>query len=421
MQGSSKRALLRKKRSSFLQILLLTGLITAPLFGQDDSVIFTVEPGQKYRVIEKFNLSQYRNGRYLGHVYRENRGIYETVREGESLFRISGTVFHLEEKTKDGFKTASAVTGQEESSYTLNSRGVMLVPGTSYPRLRSFPTFPETGVRPGDKWEGGLEVVITSPDGSVRAVLPQYCEYTFIGTDRWEDREVYVIQAQYAVRYRSGQSRDADSFLKSLSGKHVVTLLIDRETREFLLMKDIMEEESYYQDGTTLREKGFLLTFYKGIELMDRPGMAREVRTALADNLKDTLDSQGLALDDEVSVEQTEEGLSLNLKNLHFEPDLAVLLPEDRPLLDTIAAILKTVPDRTFFVKGHTADVGTMESQISLSQDRAKKIVEELTARGIDGDRFLFSGMGGLEPLGDNATDEGRKQNRRVEIIILED
>jgi len=409
-----------KKRKNKLIIALL--LFLSPFINaEEQTVLFTVEPGQKYRIIEKFNLSQYRNGQYQGHVYRENRGIYSTESLGADLYRISGQVYKLEEKTKEGFKTASAVQGQEDTSFTLSSKGAMLVPGTDYPRLRSFPTFPSRGVKPGDKWEGGLEVVVSSPDGSSRAVLPQYCEYTFKGVDHWEGREVFVIQAQYAVRYRAGQSKDADSFLKSLSGKHVVSLLIDKETREFLLMKDIMEEDSLYLDGSSLREKGFLLTFYKGIELLDRPGLSREVKTVLSDKLKESLGSQGLTLDDEVSVDQSEEGLSLNLKNLHFEPNLAVILPEDRPLLDSIASILKTIPDRTFFVKGHTADVGTMESQITLSEDRAKKIVDELVSRGINAERFLYSGLGGLEPLGDNATDEGRKQNRRVEILILED
>ncbi|QEN07839.1 OmpA family protein [Oceanispirochaeta crateris] len=400
----------------FLMIFSLQGLMA-----QDDAVIFSVEPGEKYRVIEKFNLSQYRNGRYQGHVYRENRGIYDTVQIGPDLFRISGQVYHLEETAKDGFKTASAVIGNEDVTYSLNSQGTMLVSGIAYPRLRSFPTFPDKALSPGDKWEGGIEVVISSPDLKNRAVLPQYCEYTFLGEDVWEGRTVYVIKAQYAVRYRLGQSRDADTFLKSLSGKHVVSLLIDKETREFLLMKDLMEEEYLYQDGSSLREKGFLLTFYKGIELLDRPGLAAQVEISLSEKLNDTLNENGDALEDQISVETRKEGLALNLKNLHFEPDKAVLLPEDRPLLDSLAEILRTVPERTFYVKGHTADIGTMESQILLSQDRAKLIVQELTSRGIDAERFLYSGMGGLEPLGDNNSDEGRKLNRRVEILILED
>jgi OmpA-OmpF porin, OOP family len=410
-----------KRRIADFSLVFILILLPMVVAAQEEGVIFTVEPGEKYRVIEKFNLSQYKNDSYIGHIYRENRGIYETGRSGGDLFKVNGTVYHLEEKTKDGFKTASVLTDSEEVTYSLNSRGTMLVPGSAYPRLRSFPTFPATAVIPGDKWEGGLEVVISSPDGSVRAVLPQYCEYTFVGEDVWEGRDVYVIKAQYAVRYRQGRSPVADTFLKTLNGKHLVSLMIDMETMEFLLMKDIMEEQYHYLDGSKLREKGFLLTFYKGIELLDRPGLRKDVESALADQLKDSFDKKGESLQDQITVEERDEGLALNLKNLHFKADEAVILPEDRPLLDTIAEVLKKVPDRTFLVKGHTADIGTMESQIELSQQRARTIVEELSSRGIDADRFLFSGMGGLVPLGDNATDEGRRQNRRVEIFILED
>ena len=384
-------------------------------------VVFTVRPGEKYRVIEKFNLSQYRNGRYVGHVYRENRGIYETEAAGNGGFRVDGTVYHLEEKTKDGFKTASALRNTERTEYLMRDQGQMQVSGTDYPRLRSFPTFPAEAVRPGQKWEAFLDVVITSPDGKTRAVLPQYCEYTFVGEDIWEGRPVYVIKAQYAVRYKRGTSYEAEAFLKGLSGKHVVALTIDKQTMEFLLMKDIMEEEYLYQDGSSLREKGFLLTFYKGIALLDRPGIVREAQKSLSEELEEHFEEKGEILADQVSVEEHEEGLALNLKNLHFEPDRAVLLPDDRPLLDTIASVLKKIPDRTFLVRGHTADVGSMESQLLLSQQRAKKIVDELSSRGIDADRFLYTGLGGLEPVGDNSTDEGRKKNRRVEIIILED
>ncbi len=425
----------RKRRAEAPLFLILSLFLINPAAGnllaqegsaqgpsaQTEGVVFTVRPGKKYRVIEKFNLSQYRNGRYLGHVYRENRGIYETAPAGNGLYRVDGTIYHLEEKSRDGFKTASALRGTEVSSYSMGELGQMQVPGTDYPRLRSFPTFPDKALLPGQKWEAFLDVVIISPDGHTRAVLPQYCEYTFVGEDVWEGRPVYVIKAQYAVRYKQGRSYEADTFLKALSGRHVVALMIDRETMEFLLMKDIMEEESLYRDGSTLREKGFLLTFYKGIELLDRPGIVQAAQKTLAEELEEHFGEKGESLDDQISIREHEEGLALNLKNLHFKPDQAVLLPEDRLLLDTIASVLKKVPDRTFLVRGHTADVGSMESQLLLSQQRARTIVDELSARGIDAERFLFTGLGGLEPVGDNSTDEGRKRNRRVEVIILED
>ena len=419
MPDLSKLPLLRKRRvnPSFFLLILVSFL---PLRAQE-GVLFSFEPEEKYRVIEKFNLSQYRNGRYQGHIYRENRGIYDASPSGGGLYKISGRVYELEETTRDGFKLAAALRNESDTVFTVSSRGVFLVPGTSWPRLRSFPSFPDKPVFPGDKWEAGMDMVVSSPDGTLKAVLPLFCEYRFKGSEMWEGRPVYVIEAQYAARYRQGRSPAADTFLKNLSGKHLVSLLIDQESREFILMKDLMEEEYLFRDGSTLKEKGFLLTFYKGIELLDRTGLSREVESVLEDSLKDTYDQRGEDWKDHVSLVEKEEGLALNLKNLHFLPDQAVLLPEDIPLLDTLAEVLKSIPGRTFLVKGHTADVGSMESQIDLSQLRARRITDEMTARGIEADRFLYTGVGGLDPLGDNATDEGRKMNRRVEILILED
>ncbi len=57
---------------------------------------------------------------------------------------------------------------------------------------------------------------------------------------------------------------------------------------------------------------------------------------------------------------------------------------------------------------------------MELSIERAKKIVDELSARNISAGRFIYKGWGGTKPAGDNNTDEGRRRNRRVEITILE-
>jgi outer membrane protein OmpA-like peptidoglycan-associated protein len=78
------------------------------------------------------------------------------------------------------------------------------------------------------------------------------------------------------------------------------------------------------------------------------------------------------------------------------------------------------VPERTFLVVGHTADIGLPDAQQELSVRRAGTVVDELTARGIDADRLLFEGRGGTEPVASNDTETGRAQNRRVEILVLE-
>jgi outer membrane protein OmpA-like peptidoglycan-associated protein len=121
-----------------------------------------------------------------------------------------------------------------------------------------------------------------------------------------------------------------------------------------------------------------------------------------------------------IAVERRDEGLVLNLPNIHFVPDQARVLPEERDRLDRLAELLKLAPDSTFLVKGHTADVGTKKSQYELSVERARTIIAEMGRRGIPEKNFLYRGMGGDEPVASNETEAGRARNRRVEIIILD-
>ncbi len=123
----------------------------------------------------------------------------------------------------------------------------------------------------------------------------------------------------------------------------------------------------------------------------------------------------------DVEVDRDElDRVRLSIKNLQFVADQATLLPGERGRLDQIAEYLQLVPEMTVLVTGHTAAIGTVESQQSLSVERAETIVDAMIARGVAPGRFRFEGRGGSEPIGDNATPEGRALNRRVEIRLIE-
>jgi outer membrane protein OmpA-like peptidoglycan-associated protein len=113
-------------------------------------------------------------------------------------------------------------------------------------------------------------------------------------------------------------------------------------------------------------------------------------------------------------------GVRLTVKDIRFVPDSDEFLAAEYPRLDKIAQALEQIPDRTFLVEGHTAAIGRAQGEMDLSLRRAKRMVDELVSRGISASRFLYKGWGGTQPLGDNATEEGRSLNRRVEITILE-
>ena len=113
--------------------------------------------------------------------------------------------------------------------------------------------------------------------------------------------------------------------------------------------------------------------------------------------------------------------MKLEINDIRFVADQAVVLPEEKPRLEAVARALKKIEGRTFRVIGHTARAGTEAGQKALSVERAKAVVDFLVASGLDAGRFVYEGRGASEPVATNDTPEGMALNRRVEIIILED
>lgn len=106
--------------------------------------------------------------------------------------------------------------------------------------------------------------------------------------------------------------------------------------------------------------------------------------------------------------------------HLNFYPDSAKLLPGEEIKIKMIADQLKDVilnDGYTILVEGHTADVGKPVGQLNLSIERTKTVTEALISFGIDRSIFTTKGCGGTVPIASNETEEGRKLNRRVEII----
>lgn len=105
---------------------------------------------------------------------------------------------------------------------------------------------------------------------------------------------------------------------------------------------------------------------------------------------------------------------------VNFEFDKADLRPDAKPVLDQVYALLKDDPTLKLAIVGHTDDRGPAAYNQSLSERRAAAVRKALLDRGLgkDGDaRLTSSGRGAAEPIADNATDEGRAKNRRVELI----
>lgn len=120
-----------------------------------------------------------------------------------------------------------------------------------------------------------------------------------------------------------------------------------------------------------------------------------------------------------IVAEEVPAGIRLSIRDIKFAPDSAQILSGESERLDEIAEVLKMAPNAQLLVEGHTASVGKPAGEQKLSEQRAHKIAEELKARGVKAGAFICRGFGGTKPVASNETNEGRAQNRRVEITIL--
>lgn len=103
--------------------------------------------------------------------------------------------------------------------------------------------------------------------------------------------------------------------------------------------------------------------------------------------------------------------------DVHFATGKSEILQESRPLIGEIATMLLKHGGLRVGVEGHTDNTGTPATNKTLSEARARSVVDAIVAAGISPDRLDAVGFGQDRPVADNRTDEGRAKNRRVEIV----
>lgn len=110
----------------------------------------------------------------------------------------------------------------------------------------------------------------------------------------------------------------------------------------------------------------------------------------------------------------------ITLGELLFETNSHHLKQEHFAGLDSLAEFLVRHPTLDIRITGHTDNTGAERHNVALSTRRAEAVSEYLREQGVDFDHISFEGMGSSAPIADNRTAEGRKKNRRVEVLITD-
>ena len=206
------------------------------------------------------------------------------------------------------------------------------------------------------------------------------------------------------------------------------TATIQGEVREKYTDRPLdgtVEATTTFDDGSIAhKEEGFWHGFFE-IDipregetdiLISSPGFTFETITLPDEEAIDDLSLAGI----EVSLSRAARGEKIRVDTIHFETGKANLEPGSIPTIRKLYDMMKDNPKIRIEIAGHTDSTGSDEVNQRLSELRAESVAGWLIQNGVLSTRIITKGYGESKPLVDNATEEGRRRNRRTEISIIE-
>lgn len=226
------------------------------------------------------------------------------------------------------------------------------------------------------------------------------------------DRRAALAQDQIAIATAVAQRNQAEAELEALEEEKQRVLL---DTREAQVEKARQQAEERAREAERKAREAEMARQEAESARAEAEAARRQAEAARreAEALKEQLT--------ELQARETERGLVLTLGDVLFETGKADLMAGAARSIDKLAEFLRENPERSVLVEGHTDSTGGESFNLSLSQRRADAVRSALLARGIAPDRVIARGYGEQYPVADNSTSAGRQQNRRVEIVILDE
>lgn len=107
----------------------------------------------------------------------------------------------------------------------------------------------------------------------------------------------------------------------------------------------------------------------------------------------------------------------VSVYGINFDSGQATIRPDSAPALNEVISLLKANPSWAMVVAGHTDNVGTQATNLTLSRQRAQSVISWLSAHGVDDARLVPAGFGDTRPIAENTDEQGRQKNRRVDLV----
>jgi outer membrane protein OmpA-like peptidoglycan-associated protein len=400
---------------SFAFIVPALLLAAAPgLWGEQFAYKHT--PGDKHRILSTVHEEVYVNRRLTLRSEILNRVAVETLEAGGGTGRLRA-VFQTAERAVRTGRSAGGQSFQWEREYESEFRrdrlGRIAIDRRYYmPVVRNVPVFPDRDIQVGDAWTAeGHEMHDFRDSFGINEPyrIPFTAQYAFLGDREWKGARHPAFSVSYRIFWEP----------PPVAGTLYPQRILGASDQIVLWDLELGQAVSYSESFRMILElSGGLTVEYRGTaeaEILSAPEMNKD---QAVQDINHDIAALGIA---DASARVVDGGIAISLENLQFAPESAELLPAELLKLAKIAEILRRYPDRDILVGGHTALAGTESGRERLSRDRAAAAADYLIAEKVrQPERVVVRGYGAEQPLGDNNTEEGRRRNRRVEIIILE-
>jgi outer membrane protein OmpA-like peptidoglycan-associated protein len=229
----------------------------------------------------------------------------------------------------------------------------------------------------------------------------------------------YLAERRSQIAVAAAKTRRAEKEIEALAKEKSTVLLEAREleiqekTRKIQVRE--REVEAARAEAETARERALRLA--REAELAKQEAAQALEQAALARKMTKKLQME-LA---EINAKKTDRGIVLTLGDVLFEFDRAELMSGASRTINKLAQFLIEYETRNLLIEGHTDSIGTPEYNLDLSRRRAEAVRTALMEKEIEPDRINTKGYGEDYPVASNLTEAGRQQNRRVEVIILDE
>jgi len=255
------------------------------------------------------------------------------------------------------------------------------------------------------KARAALEEAKQNPQIASAAAVPLYeAEQTLKAAEKVEDDTAKKEHLAYMSERRTQLA--VASAERTLAEQE--TLNLSKEKDQLILQ---LREKELGKATLSAREKAAALE--KARMDAEQKAVEAERKAAELARLKAEME--------ELKARPTDRGMVVTLGDILFATNRATLTAGAEKNIDQLSQFMNKYPTRKIVIEGHTDSRGSSEYNLTLSKRRADAVKKALVEKGVDESRIATKGYGETSPVASNKTAAGRQQNRRVEVIILED